>query len=495
MAKVNTLLSVDGDGRIMFVYDNGSSIMNNASKIEDFRKQGYKLIDQLSNYLLESLERTEPVIDLHEPDEELSYWASQEITDLADFHDKLFARSIRLHHPHYIGHQVSAPEPEIALLGLTSDLMNNGMGIYEMGAAAVAMEHLVIKTFAEHISYKTDHSNGFLTSGGTLANLTALLAARAKLYQQYPEININNAHILVSEQAHFCIDRAWTTMGMNVNNLHKIPVNDAYQVDIVAMKSTVTTILAQPNQRIMAIVGCACTTATGSYDDIASLSDLCQQDNIWLHIDGAHGGAAIFSPKLKSQLLNQIHRADSIIIDAHKMMLTPALATAVLFKDHMDGYNSFKQQADYLFDQSKIDAHNLAKRTFETTKLMMSIKVYYLLKKYGTSYIASFVERQTDLALWFYDYLMARETYECAHRPQTNILCFRYVGCEPSECGDVNHRIREHLLKSGNFYIVSTRLHGQLYLRVTIMNPATTKEHLIALTDEINQIASDYPKS
>ena len=82
------------------------------------------------------------------------------------------------------------------------------------------------------------------------------------------------------------------------------------------------------------------------------------------------------------------------------MMLTPALATAVVFRDHMDGYNSFKQKADYLFDQSEIDPHNLAKRTYETTKYMMSIKVYYLLKKYGPHYIGEFVERQTDLAKW-----------------------------------------------------------------------------------------------
>ena len=479
----------------MFVYDNEWCIMNNASKIEDFRKQGYKLIDQLSNYLQESFDRAKPVIDLKEPNDELEYWSNQEIVGLSDFHEKLFKRSIRLHHPHYIGHQVSAPEPEIALLGLTSDLMNNGMGIYEMGAAAVAMEHIVIKIFSEHIGYSSDQPNGFLTSGGTLANLTALLAARAKLYHEHPDIKVDDVHILISEQTHFCIDRAWTTMGMNANNLHKIVVNAAYQVDVEAMKARVTTIRSNPNQEIMAIVGCACTTATGSYDDIARLSEMCSQERIWLHVDGAHGGAAIFSSKLKSLLLNQAHQADSIIIDAHKMMLTPALATAVLFKDHMDGYNSFKQQADYLFDQSKVDAHNLAKRTYETTKFMMSIKVYYLLKKYGPNYIAEFVERQTDLALWLYDHLSSLDDFECAHKPQSNILCFRYVGCEPSEYDEVNYRIREHLLKSGNFYIVSTRLHGQLYLRVTIMNPATTKEHLIALTDEINQIASDYPKS
>jgi len=469
--------------------------MNNASKIEDFRKQGYKLIDQLSNFLQDSLDIAKPVIDLNEPNDELEYWSNQEIVDLSDFHEKLFTRSIRLHHPHYIGHQVSAPEPEIALLGLTSDLMNNGMGIYEMGAAAVAMEHVVIRTFADHIGYQTDQSSGFLTSGGTLANLTALLAARAKLYHNHPDTHADDIHILVSEQAHFCIDRAWTTMGMDPNNLHKISVNAAYQVDVQALKARVATLRSNPNLRIMAVVGCACTTATGSYDDIASLSELCLQERIWFHVDGAHGGAAIFSPKLKSQLLNRVYHADSIIIDAHKMMLTPALATAVLFKDHMDGYNSFKQQADYLFDQSKIDANNLAKRTYETTKFMMSIKVYYLLKKYGPNYIAEFVERQTALALWFYNHLVPHENYECAHRPQTNILCFRYVGCEPSEYDYVNHRIRELLLKSGSFYIVSTRLQGQLYLRVTIMNPATTEGHLVALTDEINRIAENHPNN
>jgi len=477
----------------MFVYDNECCIMNNDSKIEDFRKQGYKLIDQLSDYLLDSSNEVVPVIDLSEPSDELKYWETQEITDLSDFHQKLFLRSVRLHHPCYIGHQVSAPEPEIALLGLTSDLMNNGMGIYEMGAAAVAMEHIVIKIFANHIGYSTEQSNGFLTSGGTLANLTALLAARAKLYHNHPDTHADDIHILVSEQAHFCIERAWTTMGLNPNNLHKISVNAAYQVDVGAMMTQVKDIRAQSNQQIMAIVGCACTTATGSYDDIAPLVEICQQEHIWLHIDGAHGGAAIFSPKLKSQLLDQVHQADSIIIDAHKMMLTPALATAVLFKDHIDGYNSFKQQADYLFDQSKIDAHNLAKRTYETTKFMMSIKVYYLLKKYGPRYVSDFVERQTDLALWLYDYLMPQENFECAHKPQTNILCFRYVGGKPSQYDDVNLRIREYLLNSGKFYIVSTRLQGQLYLRVTIMNPATTTEHLIALIDEIYNYVNRRP--
>jgi L-2,4-diaminobutyrate decarboxylase len=263
-------------------------------------------------------------------------------------------------------------------------------------------------------------------------------------------------------------------------------------VDIEKLKSTTNEIISQ-GEKIMAIVGCACSTATGSYDDIAALTSICQEKGIWLHIDGAHGGAAIFSERLKKKLFSGVHLADSIIIDAHKMMLTPALATAVLFKNHVDGYNSFKQKADYLFNESDIDPHNLAKRTYETTKYMMSIKVYYLLKKYGVEYIGEFVERQTNLAIWYYKQLTEATDFECAHKPQTNILCFRYVDQSISELNELNQFIRQQLLNEGSFYIVSTVLRGNYYLRVSIMNPATTEHHLINLVSKIRSIAATYP--
>ena len=460
--------------------------------IKVFKKNGYQLIDQLAEYLENSHSANKPVVNLHEPDIEIDYWQNVEIRDLNDFHSKLIKRSIRLHHPNYIGHQVSAPLPDLALLGLTSDLMNNGMGIYEMGSAAVAIEHIVIQTFSKHIGYNTKESNGFLTSGGTLANLTALLAARSKLQSEHPQIPNSKIHLLVSEQAHFCVQRAWATMGLKDKNLHTISVNESYQVDIDMLKSTINEIISR-GDKIMAIVGCACSTATGSYDDISALTSICQESRIWLHIDGAHGGAAIFSEKLKKKLFNGVHLADSIIIDAHKMMLTPALATAVLFKNHVDGYNSFKQKADYLFNKSDIDPHNLAKRTYETTKYMMSIKVYYLLKMYGVEYIGQFVERQTNLAIWYYNLLTVATDFECAHKPQTNILCFRYVDESISELNELNQFIRQQLLNEGSFYIVSTILRDSYYLRVSIMNPATTEHHLTNLVSKIRSIAAAYP--
>ncbi len=462
--------------------------MNYVSEIQNFKRMGHDLVDQIAEYLESSLNETSKVINYNPATTEYEYWKDYQPLNMTAFHSDLFARSIRLHHPNYMGHQVSAPNLQVALLGLTSDLMNNGMGIYEMGAAAVAMEQYVINTFSNHIGYDTTHSNGFLTSGGTLANLTALLAARASCQDLYPNIDNEHIHIIVSEQAHFCIERAWLTMGLPARNIHKVDVNSAFQINPQGVESTYRSII--DNQGVvLAVVGCACSTATGSYDDIGWLSSFCQRNKLWLHVDGAHGGAVVFSKKLKKELLQGIEMANSVVIDAHKMMQTPALATAVLFKNYLDSYSSFSQKASYLFDQSEIDPYNLAKRTYETTKYMMSIKVFFLMKSVGIKHLALFIERQYALTSWLYHTLVIDSDFDCAHQPQSNILCFRYI--KSDDINTINRIIREELLQEGKFYIVSTILNGRYYLRVTLMNHWTEKRHLEALIDNIKHKAQE----
>lgn len=470
------------------IYNDLYTSMNTEGyNIEDFRQRGYQIIDTLVEYLRTSSKETRNVLDLNKPEEEYSFWKDYEVTDLESFNQELIKRSISLHHPKYIGHQVSAPLPDLALLGLTSDLLNNGMGIYEMGAAATAIERYVIDQFTAAVGY--DHlSSGFLTSGGTLANLTALLAARSHAISKY-ETHQDKLYIVVSEQAHFCVERAVITMGIPKENILKIGTNNSFQIDIKQTISTCESIVSKGGF-IMSIVACACSTATGTYDDISALSDYCQKEGIWLHVDGAHGGAAMFSDRLKSKLLNGIQRADSFIVDAHKMMLTPALCTAVLFKNGDNSYISFKQKADYLFDLNENDPHNLAKRTYETTKLMMGIKVYYLLKKYGKKYIGEYIERQTDLTYRLSEFIQLSSDLEVAHHPMSNILCFRFINDKNSneELNLLNQEIRSILLESGKFYIVSTMLRGNFYLRVTVMNALTQWADLIELIEEIRTI-------
>ena len=457
---------------------------------ESFKKVGLQLIEQLFIHLKRVQAGEGKVIRYQDPKKSLEYWQNYKIKDVNEFFEDLISDSIHIHHPNYIGHQVAAPLPLIAAAGLVSDLLNNGMGVYEMGIAATTMEKIVIQEFCQHLGYK-DQGDGFLTSGGTLGNLTALLAARAHMNLKSFD-NQKNVVILVSEQAHYCADRAAATMGMSEAQVIKIAVDSNYRMDISSLKSTIKK-LHDKGQTIMSIIASACTTATGSYDNLEAISVICKQHEIWMHVDGAHGAPVVFSKKYK-HLIKGIENADSIVVDAHKMMMIPALATAVLFKRSSDSYNTFKQKADYLFAKKEPEWFNLAKRTYETTKFMISIKCFLLFKYYGTSLIEEYLDRQHDLTRKFANHIVSLEDWEIAHFPMSNILCFRYCPSSLSEkeIQLLNQYIRDALLHSGNYYIVSTNLSNKYYLRVTLMNHLTEFNRLEKLCTEIIRLSTSY---
>jgi len=456
-----------------------SKPLSDAYDIDAFEKVGHQLIDFLGQHLRKCKEGNSKVITYVEPEDEYAYWADYEMESPMGFYEDLISRTIHTHHRRYIGHQVSAPALISSLSGLVSELLNAGMGIYEMGAAATALEKIVIQKFCQKVGFGEEEGDGFLTSGGTLANLTALLAARASLGENQTGREV----ILESDQAHFCIDRAAMTMGMNTDQVVKIPSTADYTIDIDKLKKSIFS-AQESDQKIMAIVGCACSTSTGSYDDLEALADLCEEHDIWLHVDGAHGGAAAWSEKY-SHVVSGMSRAQSVIIDAHKMMMTPALATAVLFKQPSDSYKALSIKADYLWKRSDGEWYLLAKRTYETTKLMMSVKIYSLLKMHGHQVIDDFVTRQYDYTRYFANEVAKKDNLELAHQPMSNIVCFRYLPDGRADANEVNNLIRAKLLESGVYYIVQTVLHEKTYLRITIMSPFTEKndlDHLINLT-------------
>lgn len=464
--------------------------MNNSLKqvfdAEEFRKNGHMIIDLLADKLTLSHESRSEVIHFRDPDEEKDYWKNYRYKSIPEFLRDFLRSCTDLHNPKYMGHQVAVPAPLASLMGLVSDHLNNGMGVYEMGMAATAIESLLIDLFCNKIGYSSD-SDGFLSSGGTLANLTALLTARNSVLSTKPQAKLV---ILVSDQAHFCIERAAMTMGLKTDQVVKISTDPLFRMDHNALK------IAHQEQTnlgntILAIVGCACTTATGSYDDLNFLADYCRKHQIWFHVDGAHGGPVIFSKKYKS-LVDGLNEADSVVIDLHKMMMIPALATAVLFKRANDSYKGFQQEAKYLFNEEDKEWFTLAKRTYETTKYMMSLKLYITLQEYGEEHIETYIDRQYDLTRAFYKTLLAHQSFECPHDPMSNILCFRYINESKTEeeLNLINKKIREDILSSGEFYIVQTVLKDKQYLRTTLMNPFSSEKHLNELVQKICQSTS-----
>ena len=465
------------------------SLLEKAYAAEDFRKIGHELIDQLAEHVdAQCNEKSDKTLVWNTPENELKFWKHfLEHGDDKTFFTEVLKRTTNVHNTKCTGHQVSAPVPLTSLTAMIGALLNNGMAVYEMGMSPSAIEKVVTESICIKIGYNTN-SSGLLTSGGTLANLTALLSARKAVVEHdvWNEGYNEPLGIMVCEQAHYCIDRAARIMGLGEKGIIKIPAKENFSMDVSLLGECYEK-AKSAGIKIFAIVGSAPSTATGAYDDLEAIADFASKKNIWFHVDGAHGGAAIYSEKYKS-LLNGIKNSDSVVIDGHKMMLMPIITTALLFKNKLHSQHTFSQKADYLLnDVDEEDWINSGKKTFECTKSMMSLHWFVLLKYYGEKLFDDFVTRQYDLAQEFAQLLQEHPNFELATLPQSNILCFRIFLKDKSneELNDINSRVRQTLVEDGEFYIVQTKLNNVLYFRTTLMNPFTSTNHLVQLLEKI----------
>lgn len=454
---------------------------------EKFRILGHQLIDQLADNLQLNLSRSrDKVIDFIAPDQSYAYWEAASFSDMETFFKTVMERSIQLEHPRYMGHQVSAPAPLAALASLQGALLNSGGAVYEMSAAASTIEKLVIDRLKPF--FGLDQGDGIMTSGGTIANITALLCAR--------NVNTNDVAwtqsqgqkyaFMVSEEAHYCIERAIRMMGWGDTGIIKVPVDTQYRMQCQELPALLQK-SKDENIQVLGVVGSAPTTSTGMYDDLEAIGAFCQQHHLWYHIDAAHGGPAVFSKKYK-HLMSGCAYADSITVDAHKMMMTPSLTTMLFFKESRNSYRTFAQQAHYLWSDNEAEWFNYGKRTMECTKLMMSTRLYALMVAYGMEVFEVYLDQCYDITKKFAAILHADATFEVAVDPDSNILCFRVLQETEEKTNQVNVHVRKRLLEDGSFYIVQTNLHQKVFLRVTIMNPFTTIEDLKALVAKIKQV-------
>ena len=451
-----------------------NEILQKVYQVSDFNENGHLLIDQLTTHLEDKLNaNSRNAINWNKPEQELKFWKDFLVYgNQKELFQEITKRTTYIHHPNYLGHQVSPPAPITALTSLISSLLNNGTAVYEMGMASNAIERIVMEIICNKIGYDTN-SSGFLTSGGTLANLTALLSARKAI----TKIDIwnkgtqNQLGIMVSEEAHYCVDRAARIMGLGDQGIIKVPVTREFRI---------------------AIVVSAPSTATGIFDDLEVIGSYAEKQKIWFHVDGAHGGAGIFSKKYQ-HTLKGIEKADSVVIDGHKMMMMPALTTALLFKNDVNAKATFSQKADYLLSDSEHeDWYNSGKRTFECTKNMMSIHWFTLLKLYGEEVFDANVTQLYDLGANFAKLIEEAPNFELALQPMSNIVCFRYLksGLNTENLNELNVKIRQALLEDGEFYIVQTKLKGIQYMRITVMNPFTKTEHFKSLIEKIKYLVT-----
>jgi len=471
-----------------------NSLIKQAYSSSDFRERGHEVVDLLADYLEAAQSGSDPaVFKRYDPETLYSEWKEgldkPKSQSFQNWAKKVLNDSIHLHNPGYMGHQVSAVLPDAALADLLSRLLNNGVGVYEMGSPTVAMERVVIKQLAEQLGLG-EEADGILTSGGTLGNLTALLAARQiKIEKDSWKEGTGNTRyaFMVSEQAHYCIDRAVRIMGWGDDGILKVPTDDCFRMDAARLQEIYEAAM-QRGIEVLGVVGNACSTATGSFDPLADIAQFCKDNDLWFHVDAAHGGAAAYSSK-HCHLLQGIERADSVVVDFHKLMMCPALVTGVVFKNASNSYRTFSQEASYLWNRQEPEWFNLGKRTFECTKDMMALKVYAVLHQYGTKLFGEITDHLFSQGKTFANIIDQRPDFELLMQPECNILCFRHAPENVSDLNEHNAAIRRAVIDRGHSFIVQTEINGKLYLRTTLMNVFTSEDHLKGLLNEIEETA------
>lgn len=468
-------------------------ILHAAFDPEKFRSDAHRVVDLLADVLAAEAAGKGAVLPWQSPADERAHWEARmagEAECVSDFLAEFAARSIHIHHPHYMGHQVCAPAPAAAIAGFAAELLNNGMAVYEMGPAATALERWIIRRTCDALGLA--EGDGFLTSGGTLATLSALLAARAVGIGEevFQEGTGREFAVIASEEAHYCTARAVQIMGWGREGLITVPTDERFKMRTELLSEALAE-AARRGRRVIAVVASACSTSTGSYDDIHAIADFCEAHGVWLHVDGAHGAAVAFCPELRSRIAG-IERADSAILDFHKLLLTPALATAVVFRKSASSWAAFHQRAQYLFAENDPEPwRDGGRRTMECTKLSMSVKIAAIWRAHGEALFASHLATLHTLAGDFAAMLRERRGFEVAVEPESNIVCFRHRpdGLPDAALDAHNAHLRKTVIESGAFYIVQTTLRSRVWLRTALMNPFTTTQHLGALLDALEGIA------
>jgi len=413
-------------------------------------------------------------------------------------------RGLNLHDPRYIGHQVPAPLPLAGLFDAVGSVTNQCMAIYEMGPWATAVERAMVAELGQLIGWAPDSFAGAVTHGGSLANLTGLLTARnvalGDAWEQGLEASDTAAHsmgaparlpVLVAHaDAHYSVARAAGILGLGSRQIVRVGLDERGRMDPQQLDAELARLHFE-GRPVVAVVACACATPTGAFDRLADIAAVCRRHEVWLHVDAAHGGAALLS-ELHRHLLAGIELADSVVWDAHKMLFVPALCAFVLYRDRARGFDAFHQDAPYLFDPAApgLAEYDSGVRTMECTKRAAAFGLWGAWSLFGRQLFADMVDVTFALGRIFHERLVEADDFVPLHEPECNIVVFRHIpgalrDAAPERVGTFQLELRRRLIESGEFYIVPSKYHGVGALRATLINPLTTPEHLDRLMEAL----------
>ena len=306
--------------------------------------------------------------------------------------------------------------------------------------------------------------------------------------------------IVVQGDAHYSVARAAGIIGLGTQNVRRAALDERRKLDPQKLDEQLAELISQ-GHRVVAVSACACATPIGAFDPLRDIAAVCRKHGVWMHVDAAHGGAALMSRRYR-HLLDGVDQADSIVWDAHKMMFMPALCAFVLYRDKRHRFETFRQVAPYLFDPSApgMAEYDSGMLTLECTKRAAAFGLWGTWSLFGPTLFEDLVDVTFDLGRVFYERLLAAEDFLPLHEPECNIVAFRHVpaamkSAPPEILGAFQRELRRRLIESGKFYIVQTNHGGVGALRVTIINPLTTAHDLDDLLTTLREVGVEVLKA
>lgn len=439
-----------------------------------------------------------PEISAEEIQKELSKYDFEGPHSLPDIFDDVMKYlkkwTVHVPHPNYFGLFNPATTEASILADAIAALFNPQLAAWSHAPVANEIEKHTLDFVRTRIGLFDNNFFGCFTTGGSEANLTAILAALASHFPSYLAKGLSSLHVqpvfYLSKNAHGSFDKICKNVGIGTEALRKIPTDTSWKMDTDKLRAQIKQDIADGFHPFM-VVGTAGTTSAGIIDPLQQLKSICKEYDLWFHVDAAWAGAIVFSDRLKP-LLNGIQQADSITIDAHKWFSVP-LGAGMFFTNHKKAVEqAFNIGADYMPKKSSgMDDPYVT--TIQWSRRFIGLKLFITIAERGSSGIEKMIDRFTDLGDYLRQQLTSRNWIVLNNTPLP-VICFTHPQIKKK--GIRIDDILEQMYDRGNYWISAVTLkNGEEAFRACITSFHTTEKHIDGLIKELDTLIKPFMQS
>ncbi|RMD91687.1 MAG: aminotransferase class V-fold PLP-dependent enzyme [Calditrichaeota bacterium] len=398
------------------------------------------------------------------------------------FMQKVVPVSINTPHPAYMGYIPGGGLYPSAIADFIAAATNRFAGAWFAAPAVCRLEANVLEWFARWMGYP-ESARGILTSGGSLANFSAIVAARKALLGD----DLARGTLYLSNQTHHSVMKAAMLAGIPERNLRILEADDHFRAVPERFEQAIRRD-QQAGLKPFLLVGNAGTTNTGTVDPIADLSALAQQYGLWFHVDAAYGGFFNLCEAGHKKLAD-IHRSDSMVLDPHKGLFVPYGTGSLLVREGEKLRQAHALEAEYLQDHAVPEGEvNFADYSPELSRMYRGLRVWLPLKLYGVQAFRENLSEKLQLTRWMYQRFLEQPEFECFTEPDLSVIAFR-VRPKRGEVDAFNRKLLSAIVESKKLFLSSTRLNGAFAIRVCILSFRTHQREVEEAFEVIHSMA------